>query len=188
MRRTLVLVVALACLASGSWPIAYSAFLDQVPTGAPASRPVARPAPPRSSYRIVNVFPHDPLAYTQGLVFVDGFLYESTGLLGRSSIRKVRLETGAVVDQRNVDAKHFAEGLAEWRGKLIQLTWQSHLAFVYDRATLRQERTFSYSSDGWGLTHDGQQFILSDGSAEGTLRFHDPATFRLPAAGDRVAR
>jgi glutamine cyclotransferase len=148
--------------------------------GSPQRQPALRPAAlPRNSYRVINVYPHDPQAYTQGLVFVDGFLYESTGLNGRSSIRKVKLETGAVVDQRPVDARYFAEGLAEWRGKLVQLTWQSHLAFVYDRATLRQERTFSYNSDGWGLTSDGSSFILSDGSADGTLRFHDPSTFRL---------
>ena len=134
---------------------------------------------PRYSYRIVNVYPHDPQAYTQGLVFVDGFLYESTGLQGRSSIRKVKLETGSVVDQRSVEAPYFAEGLAEWRGKLIQLTWQSKVAFVYDRATLRKERTFSYNSEGWGLTSDGTSLILSDGAPDGTLRFHDPSTFRL---------
>jgi len=159
---------------------ALAAASSHTATMSPQRQTDSRPAtPPRYSYRVVNVYPHDPRAYTQGLVFVDGFLYESTGLNGRSSIRKVKLETGAVVDQRPVAAQYFAEGLAEWRGKLVQLTWQSHLAFVYDRATLRQERTFSYNSDGWGLASDGTNFILSDGSTDGTLRFHDPSTFRL---------
>jgi glutaminyl-peptide cyclotransferase len=126
-------------------------------------------------YRIVRSFPHDPLAYTQGLLFRDGSLYESTGLQGRSSLRKVKLETGDVLQQRSIDARYFAEGLADWNGRLIQLTWQSHVAFVYDLAHFGLERTFSYSGEGWGLTHDRTSLILSDGSSY--LRFLDPSTF-----------
>jgi len=149
-------------------------------SAAPQARPPApSAAPAQYTYRIVHIYPHDPEAFTQGLVFAGGFLYESTGLTGRSSIRKVALDTGVVVDERRVDPPHFAEGLAEWRGTLVQLTWQSHLAFVYDRATLRRQRTLNYMSEGWGLTHDGRNFILSDGSTDGTLRFHDPVTFRV---------
>jgi glutaminyl-peptide cyclotransferase len=109
-------------------------------------------------------------------VYVDGALYESTGLSGRSSLRKVRLETGEVLARRAIDPSYFAEGLAEWRGKLIQLTWQSGIGFVYDRETLRPKGTFTYKGEGWGLTHDGSRLILSDGTA--TLRFLSPDSYR----------
>jgi glutaminyl-peptide cyclotransferase len=128
------------------------------------------------TYRVVNAYPHDPAAYTQGLIYRDGMLYESTGLNGRSSLRKVRLETGEVIQQRRVEQAHFAEGLAEWKGQLIQLTWQSNLAFVYDKNSFEPRRTLSYPGEGWGLTHDGEQFVLSDGTDR--LRFLDSDTFR----------
>jgi glutamine cyclotransferase len=130
---------------------------------------------PTDSYAVVNVYPHDSGAYTQGLIFRDGFLYESTGLNGHSSVRQVKLETGEVMQQRPVNAAYFAEGLTEWRGELFQLTWRSQIAFVYDVVTLAPRRTLSYSGEGWGLTHDGTALILSDGTA--TLRFMDPSTF-----------
>ena len=135
-----------------------------------ASRPVA------DTYKIVHVYPHDDQAYTQGLIFRDGFLYESTGLYGRSSLRKVKLDTGEVVQQRPLDARYFAEGLTEWRGELLQLTWRSEIGFIYDMATFTPRRTFTYSGEGWGLTHDGTSLILSDGTS--VLRFIDPSTFR----------
>ncbi|HYL81153.1 MAG TPA: glutaminyl-peptide cyclotransferase [Candidatus Acidoferrum sp.] len=131
---------------------------------------------PVYGYRVLNVYPHDAQAFTQGLVFTDGFLFESTGLNGRSTVRKVRLETGEVVQQRARDPKYFAEGLTDWHGKLVQLTWRSGVGFVYDRATLQLERTFSYSGEGWGLTHDGTHLILSDGTP--VLRFLDPVSFQ----------
>jgi len=124
----------------------------------------------------LNTYPHDPAAYTQGLIFRNGFLFESTGLNGRSSLRKVQLETGEVVQQERVDPQYFAEGLAEWGGRLIQLTWQSNVGFVYDLATFRLQRTFRFTGEGWGLTHDGSRLILSDGTD--TLRFIDPVTFQ----------
>ena len=127
-------------------------------------------------YRVVNAYPHDPEAYTQGLIYRDGFLFESTGLNGRSTLRKVDLETGRVVQQHRVDPAHFAEGLAEWNRQLVQLTWQSHIAFVYDLVSLVPRRSLGYSGEGWGLTHDRQSFILSDGTD--VLRFLDSATFR----------
>jgi glutamine cyclotransferase len=130
---------------------------------------------PVYGYRIVNSYPHDPQAYTQGLIFRDGHLYESTGLRGRSTLRKVKLETGAIVQQEHVDEEYFAEGLTDWRDRLVQLTWQSGLGFVYDLASLRLQSTFRYSGEGWGLTHDQNRLILSDGSD--TLRFLDPVTF-----------
>ncbi len=128
------------------------------------------------TYRIVRTYPHDPHAFTQGLVFVDGSLYESTGLNGQSSLRMVDLETGRVLQSQPVDSKYFAEGLTAWGSTLVQLTWESHVALVYDRFSFRVLRTFSYRGEGWGLTQDGKSLILSDGSD--TLRFFDPATFR----------
>lgn len=128
------------------------------------------------TYRVVHTFPHDPQAYTQGLLFQDGHLYESTGLEGRSSLRMVDLETGRVLQSAPLPSKYFAEGLASWGSTLVQLTWLSHIAFVYDRFSFRQLRTFNYKGEGWGLTQDGKNLILSDGSAN--LRFLDPESFR----------
>jgi glutamine cyclotransferase len=132
---------------------------------------------PVSSYRVVNTFPHDPQSYTQGLIFRDGVLFESAGRYGQSSLRKVKLETGEVLQQVRVDSQYFAEGLSEWSGKLIQLTWQHQIGFVYDLPTFTLQRTFRYAGEGWGLTHDGRRLILSDGSD--TLRFLDPVTFEV---------
>ena len=128
------------------------------------------------TYRIVHTYPHDPNAFTQGLVFVDGHLYESTGLNGRSTLRMDDLETGRTLQSQRLDAKYFGEGLTDWGSTLIQLTWQAHIAFVYDRFSFRLLRTLSYTGEGWGLTHDAAHIILSDGSA--TLRFLDPQTFK----------
>jgi glutaminyl-peptide cyclotransferase len=142
-----------------------------------ASREIAaQGTTPVDTYRVVKVYPHDPDAYTQGLIYRDGFLYESTGLHGSSSLRKVSLETGDVVQQRRIDRAHFAEGLADWKDSLVQLTWQSNVAFVYELASFGPRRTFSYSGEGWGLTHDGKRFIFSDGTNQ--LRFLDPDSFR----------
>jgi glutamine cyclotransferase len=127
-------------------------------------------------YRVVRAYPHDRQAFTQGLISRDGFLYESTGLNGRSTLRKVRLETGEVIQQRTLDPQYFAEGLTDWGHELLQLTWQSHVGFVYDRETFRVNRTFRYPGEGWGLTHDHSRLIMSDGTA--TLRFLDPKTFQ----------
>jgi len=127
-------------------------------------------------YRIIHTYPHDPRAYTQGLLYTDGHLYESTGLNGRSSLRMDDLTTGRVLQDAPVPSKYFAEGLAPWGSTLIQLTWQSHIAFVYDRFSFRLLRTFHYDGEGWGLTQDGKNLILSDGTAN--LRFLDPGTFR----------
>lgn len=136
----------------------------------------AQSRPPVYGYRIVNSYSHDPQAYTQGLIYRSGFLYESTGLNGRSTLRRVRLETGEVLQQERVDPTYFAEGLTDGNGRLIQLTWQSSIGFVYDLASFKLQSTFRYSGEGWGLTHDQTRLILSDGSD--TLRFLDPATFQ----------
>jgi glutamine cyclotransferase len=136
-------------------------------------------AAPVFGYEIVNRYPHDPEAFTQGLVYRDGFLYESTGLYGRSSLRKVRLETGEVVARRDIDRRYFAEGLTDWGNRLIQLTWQTNVGFVYDLASFTLLRTFDYPGEGWGITHDGRRLIMSDGTS--ALRFLDPSTFRETA-------
>jgi glutaminyl-peptide cyclotransferase len=132
--------------------------------------------PPVYSYTVVRSYPHDPQAFTQGLEFHDGFLYEGTGLNGQSSIRKVRLDSGEVVQIRQLEPQYFGEGITLWRNTLIQLTWQSEVGFVYDRDTFEPRRTFRYTGEGWGLTHDGKRLIMSDGSP--TLRFLDPATLQ----------
>jgi glutaminyl-peptide cyclotransferase len=126
--------------------------------------------------RVVKDYPHDPRAYTQGLIYRDGFLFESTGLNGRSSLRKVRLETGDVIRQVAIDPTYFAEGLTDWNGRLVQLTWRSHVGFLYHLATFELQNTFSYTGEGWGLTHDRTRLVMSDGSD--TLRFLDPETMR----------
>jgi glutamine cyclotransferase len=135
----------------------------------------AGPAYAADGYRVVNAWPHDTRAFTQGLVFVDGHLYESTGLNGRSSLRMVDLVTGQVQQKFDLPSQFFAEGLAPWGSTLVQLTWQSHVAFVYDRFSFRRLRTIPYPWEGWGLTEDGKSLIFSDGSS--TLRFLDPETF-----------
>lgn len=127
-------------------------------------------------YRVVHAYPHDSRAFTQGLVYLDGHLYESTGLKGESSLRMENLDSGKIEQYAAVPAQYFGEGLASWGSTLIQLTWQSGIAFVYDRFSFRVLRTFHYPGEGWGLTQDGKRLILSDGTS--TLRFLDPATFR----------
>jgi glutamine cyclotransferase len=127
-------------------------------------------------YRVINSFPHDPDAFTQGLIFRNGYLFESTGQYGRSTLRKVELTSGRVVQQRRLESSHFGEGLAERGGQLVQLTWRAGLGFIYDLSTFEPKRTFKYEGEGWGLTHDERHFILADGTA--VLRFLDPNTFR----------
>lgn len=130
---------------------------------------------PVFGYQIVRVYPHDPNAFTQGLQYVDGIFYEGTGLNGKSSVRKVKLETGEVLQKRDLPAQYFGEGITVWKSDLIELTWQSETGFVYDKATLQPRRSFTYVGEGWGLTHDGVNLIMSDGTDR--LRLLDPSTF-----------
>lgn len=137
---------------------------------------------PIYDYRIVRIYPHDRHAFTQGLIYLDGELYESTGLNGASSLRRVELKSGRVLQRHALDGKYFGEGLTAWGTSLIQLTLHSNLGFIYDRSTLHQRQTFRYGGEGWGLTHDGARLIMSDGSP--VLRFLNPWTMqeagRLP--------
>ena len=146
---------------------------------APLMSEDARP-PTVLEYEIVKSWPHDRAAFTQGLIYRDGFLYESTGLNGRSSLRKVKLETGEVVQRESVASEYFAEGLTDWKDRLIQITWQSQLGFVHDLKTFRREGQFNYSGEGWGITHDARRLIMSDGTS--TLRFLDPQSFQQTGA------
>jgi glutamine cyclotransferase len=132
---------------------------------------------PRFSYEVAAVFPHDANAFTQGLVFHQGVLLESTGLYGQSTLRKVDLRTGRVLQQVDVPTAYFAEGLAVLDDRAFQLTWQSEKGFVYDLESFRLEREFAYEGEGWGLTTDGHWLILSDGTDQ--LRFLDPVTFKV---------
>jgi len=141
-------------------------------TGRPGA--AAADAAPTWRHQVVRAFPHDPNAFTQGLLFLDGFLYESTGRNGESSLRKVDLETGKVVQRLGLGRQYFAEGLAAWGAQLLQLTWDTNIGFVYDRATFKQLRTFTYRGEGWGLAADAQRLVMSDGTP--TLRFLNPAT------------
>jgi glutamine cyclotransferase len=130
---------------------------------------------PVFGYRIINTYPHDPSAFTQGLVFDDGVFYEGTGLNGQSTLRRVDLKTGQVLQQTNLSNEFFGEGIAIWEDRLIQLTWQSGQGFVYGKENLTRIGNFSYQTEGWGITSDGKRLIMSDGTD--TLSFLDPVTF-----------
>jgi len=127
------------------------------------------------NYRVVNSFPHDRRAFLQGLLWHDGYLYESTGLEGQSTLRRVDLTTGRVLQLVKLPANVFGEGLALANNRLFQISWQSQRAFVYDRATFKLLNEWSYEGEGWGITYDGKQLIMSDGSD--VLTFRDPQTF-----------
>jgi glutamine cyclotransferase len=128
------------------------------------------------TFKVVNAFPHDPAAFTQGLVYRDGFLYEGTGLNGRSQLRKVRLETGEVVQHADLGREFFGEGIAIVKNKIFQLTWRSHIGFVYNLSDFKLLRQFSYPGEGWGLTSNGNEIFMSDGTAE--IRVLDAATIK----------
>ena len=133
------------------------------------------PSPPVYGYEVVNVYPHDPAAFCQGLAFSDGFLYESTGLRGQSTLRRVNPETGEVTQSIDLDSSYFGEGLARVGQRLYQLTWTSEVGFIYDISTFKTISGFPYTGDGWGLCYDGVRLIMSNGSSQ--LSFRDPDTF-----------
>ena len=158
----------------------YAALLLVVAAYSPmtlAQAPPVGSAPLALKASVVRSYPHDRGAFTQGLVWQNGVLYESTGLVGRSSLRKVELATGTVTKQVEVPAPYFAEGLAEVGNRLLQLTWQHGKVFVYDKDTFARVAEFSYQGEGWGLCHDGQSVIMSSGSDALTVR--NPATFAV---------
>lgn len=138
---------------------------------------VVAAAPPQYRLEVVASHPHDAGAFTQGLLWADGGLYESTGKKGRSTVRRVALETGAVERRFNLPDRYFGEGLAKIDARLVQLTWKAGRGFVYDAGTLERRSSFDYAGEGWGLTYDGERLIMSDGSAR--LRFLDPESFSV---------
>lgn len=131
---------------------------------------------PVYSFEIVNVYPHDTGAFTEGLFYYKGFLYESTGQNGQSSIRKVKLETGEVVQKRDLSEDYFGEGIINWKDKLYQLTWQSQIGFIYNFETFQPQGEFHYSGEGWSMTTDGKRIIMDDGTPE--IRFWDPESLK----------
>lgn len=149
-----------------------------IPTHTTAPLPTISATPPPTAstpvytYEIVHAYPHDRNAFTQGLVFVDGILYEGTGLRGRSSLRRVDLESGEVLQIMSLPGQYFGEGVTVYDKRIFQLTWQSHIGFVYDKDSFSLIQTFNYPTEGWGITHDGTHLIMSDGSSR--LHFLDP--------------
>jgi glutaminyl-peptide cyclotransferase len=141
------------------------------------SHRVSASAPPEYTFTVVRVFPHDTSAYTQGLAYRDGFLYEGTGRNGQSSLRKVRLETGEVLQRVNLGTEFFGEGITIVRDQVFQLTWKSGVGFVYDVKDFSLLRKVFYSVEGWGLTTNGRELFLSDGTAE--IRVLDPENFKV---------
>jgi glutamine cyclotransferase len=129
------------------------------------------------TYSIVNTYPHDPTAFTEGLVYDNGALYESTGLVGESSLRRVDLETGTVIQRVSLADDFFGEGITIYGDHIIQLTWQSEKGFVYDKTSFNLTEEFNYLGEGWGITHDDSRLIMSNGSA--TLTFLDPFTLKI---------
>ena len=138
--------------------------------------PPKQSAAPRQSYTVVRSYPHDPKAFTQGLEYFGGFLYEGTGIKGRSAVRKLELESGKVVQEERLHPQYFGEGITISQGKLFQVTWQDRVGTVYDARTLKFIRNFTYLGEGWGLTHDPSALIMSDGTS--TLRFFELTRFQ----------
>jgi glutaminyl-peptide cyclotransferase len=129
---------------------------------------------PVYGYKVVRAYPHDPRAFTQGLIWLDGKLYESTGLNQQSTIREVRLSDGKVLRSVSLPARYFGEGIVDWGKEIISLTWQNEIGFRWNRADFKQTGAFHYSGEGWALTHDGRHVYMSDGTAQ--IRVLDPLT------------
>jgi glutamine cyclotransferase len=136
----------------------------------------ADPEVPVYTVEVVHTYPHDVSAFTEGLFYLNGYLYESTGLEQHSSIRKVRLETGQVVKKLDIAPQYFGEGIVNWKDHIISLTWKTEVGFVFDLGSFKQERKFNYHGEGWGLTQNGKEIIMSDGTPQ--LRFLDPETLK----------
>jgi len=142
-----------------------------------AEEPAADEAVPLDVAEMVKRYPHDPQAFTEGLFIDQGELWESTGMVGRSSVRKVDLASGKVLKSVKVPGPFFGEGIAPWKGQVLSLTWQNGQGFRWDRKSLKKLGTFHYSGEGWALTSNGRELVMSDGTD--TLRFVDPATFKV---------
>jgi glutaminyl-peptide cyclotransferase len=143
---------------------------------------------PVYGYKVVRSYPHDTGAYTEGLFYKDGYLYESTGEAGQSTVRKVELKSGEVVQRYNLPSQYFGEGIVDWNNHLVQLTWRSQIGFVYDLTSFKLQHTFAYAGEGWALTRDSQHIYMSDGTP--VLRVLDPTslttTRRITVTADGV--
>jgi glutamine cyclotransferase len=173
-KRLAIVMIAAACLAGWITTNGRNAQPSALSTATAGGNPQGVPI---LVAEVVKFYPHDPHAFTQGLEYYDGYLYESTGRSGQSTLRRTVLETGAVLNQVNLPSEYFGEGLTIFRGKIYQLTWLSKIGFIYDVRTFGQVGEFHYESEGWGLTHDDVSLILSDGSNK--LQFIDPASFKI---------
>ncbi|ETW93042.1 MAG: glutamine cyclotransferase [Candidatus Entotheonella factor] len=183
---SILLLASLVAMASCASESELAETVAAEPPGA-SGGPSAIEAPPVYSYQVVRSYPHDRRAFTQGLVYEMGEMYEGTGLRGQSSLRRVELETGAVRQEHQLPRQYFGEGITIFGDRIIQLTWQSRIGFVYDKASFQLVQQFSYPTEGWGITHDGSRLIMSDGTAN--LYFLEPETFteidRLEVYDDR---
>jgi len=153
--------------------------------GLAAPRGSAAQSVPTLVAKVVHTYPHDTHAFTQGLEYYEGFLYESTGETGQSSVRKVALESGRAVQKTDLGSQYFGEGLTIFRGKIYQLTWLSQVGFIYDLRSLKKASEFHFYGEGWGLAHDGSHLILSDGTNK--LRYLDPESFAVVRTVDVYA-
>ncbi len=160
-----------AALLAAAW------ILSSTPDPVPGSAPVESRDPLSMTVEILDTMPHDEEAYTQGLLWHDGFLYESTGQYGQSTLRRVDLATGAVLSSRALPPELFGEGLARVEDRLIQLTWRAGTALLWDRERLTELDRLSYEGQGWGLCFDGLHLVMSDGSS--VLTFRNPETFEV---------
>jgi len=163
---SLILIIAISLSI-----VAYIVLTNNASTNEPTNEPS------NYTYKIVKTYPHDTNSFTEGLVYQDGVLYESTGLVGQSSLRRVNLETGETLQSVSLTGDSFGEGITIFGDKIIQLTWMSHKGFVYNKTSLDELQQFSYQGEGWGLTHDDTRLIMSNGSA--MLTFLDPTTFKV---------
>lgn len=172
MRSFPLIILALLSLGCGTEPVSNNnAGLPANAAQKPAREPV-----PTYTYEVVNTFPHDPRAFTQGLFFHNGSLYESTGQYGQSSLRQVELKTGRILTQHRLSGQFFGEGATLFGGRIYQLTWREGTVFIYDPDGLKPVREARFSGEGWGLTNDDKHLIMSDGTH--VIRFVDPETFR----------
>lgn len=178
LRRLIALSGVLLCCAGGALYVRHRRAPQRpiYPPATAATRPDESSAP-QNTYQVTASYPHDPGAFTEGLVWSEGGFYESTGLNGKSNLRRVAFPSGVVTKQVDLSQTFFGEGLALVDDTLIQLTWQNHVGFTYDKATFKQQKTFPVSTEGWGITYDGKQLIMSDGSDQ--LFFLDPQTLKV---------
>lgn len=175
-RRLIALSGLLLCCAGGALYVRRHRA-PQRPVYPPATALQDASSAPQDTYQVVASSAHDRGAFTEGLVWSEGGFYESTGLNGQSNLRRVAFPSGIVTKQTNLDQKYFGEGLALFDDTLVQLTWQNHVGFTYDKATFKPQKTFPVSTEGWGLTYDGKQLVMSDGSDR--LFFLDPQTLKV---------